>query len=449
MAIEDILGWDVERIFAENVTPDADGKHAYICGFVQKVRKAGKDLAFVIIKDRTGDVQITISRENAPQLIDMVSELTPESAVALSGQIKATDKTKRGVEILPAELYVLNKANTPLPLANTSDIKTSPDTRFDYRYLDLRSPQKALIMRTLTETLSAMRNYCLQNKFLEIQSPKIMGAASETGAELFELSNYFGKKAFLAQSPQFYKQMAIASGLDRVFEIAPVFRANPSHTSRHDTEFSMFDAEIGWINSHEDVMKFEESWLSYVIQQVKDKYGKQIKENFGVEITVPKIPFPRITMDEAHDIVKCAGGRVIPGQDLDAEGEKLVGEYVSKKYGHEFVFITDFPWAVRPFYHMRPENNPNITNSFDLLWKGLEITTGAQREHRYEKLIAQAKEKGLNPDPIKWYLDMFKYGAPPHGGFGLSPTRVVMQMLNLPHVREATFAYRSPDRLSP
>jgi aspartyl-tRNA synthetase len=275
-----------------------------------------------------------------------------------------------------------------------------------------------------------------------------MGVASESGAELFELE-YFGGKAFLAQSPQFYKQMAMAAGFERVFEIGPVFRANPSFTSRHDTEFTSVDVEISWVNSHEDVMKFEEEWLTYVLAGVKARHGDAIQEIFGVDVVVPTLPFPRVTMEEARELVAQTGHKIGRAADLDPEAERRLAGVIKEKTGHEFVFVKDWPKEVRAFYHMRDEKDPSITLGFDLLWKGLEITTGAQREHRYDRLVKQAEEKGYTLGPLEDYLSFFRYGMPPHGGFGLGLTRVLMVLLGASNVREVTYLYRGPNRLRP
>jgi aspartyl-tRNA synthetase len=434
-----------ERVYVNDVKKG----QVFIEGWIHEIRDLAK-IKFILLRDMTGVVQCIIKDE---KLMKKFSDLSVESVISINGeakpaQVKSPEVSQKEIEVEIKEFEIISKAEK-LPInIHDKDVETGFAKRLDYRYLDLRNPKNLLIFKIETDVLKAMRDFCIKTGFLELCSPKFQSAAAESGAEMFSV-DYFGKKAYLAQSPQFYKQMAVISGFERVFEIAPVFRANPSHTTRHDTEFTMFDAEIGFINSFEDVMHWEEQWLAYILEQIKEKYGKQIKEVFNIDLVVPKIPFPRITMEEAHKIIREAGIKVGEDSDLDAEGEKALGDYIQKKYKHEFVFLTLFPWKVRPFYHMRPKDNPRVTNSFDLLWKGLEITTGAQREHRHDILIKQAKEKKISEKPIQWYLDMFKYGAPPHGGFGLSPTRVVMQMLNLPNVREATFAPRDTERLTP
>jgi aspartyl-tRNA synthetase len=245
--------------------------------------------------------------------------------------------------------------------------------------------------------------------------------------------------------------MAIAAGFGKVFEIGPVFRANPSFTSRHDTEFTSVDVELSWIASHEDVIAFEEMWLAHVLGAVKDAHGEAIEATFETELLVPSVPFPRVTLEEAKELLREAGHDSVPGpeHDLDPPSERALSALIKQKHGHEFVFVTDYPTSVRPFYHMRYEDRPTVTKSFDLLWKGIELTTGAQREHRYEQLLVQARDKGVDPGPIQYYLDFFRFGAPPHGGFGFGLTRLLMQLLNQENVREVTFLYRGPNRLEP
>ncbi|HZK17279.1 MAG TPA: aspartate--tRNA(Asn) ligase, partial [Anaerolineaceae bacterium] len=295
-----------------------------------------------------------------------------------------------------------------------------------------------------------MREYWLANDFIEIHSPKIMGTPSESGAELFKV-DYFDRTAYLAQSPQFYKQMAQAAGFERIFEIGPVFRADPSFTSRHMTEFTGIDFEMSWIESHEDVMTFAENWLAHAYEIVKQKHGDTIQEHFGLELEVPQTPFPRMTMTDAYKILKSMDYKLPPEKkgDLDPGAERALGDYVRKEYGNDFVYVTDWPFSVRPFYHMLHEDNPSLTKSFDLLGKGLEITTGAQREHRYDVLARQALDKGLALEPIQTYLNYFRYGCPPHGGLGMGLNRLLMVMLNLPSIREAVFLFRGPNRLEP
>jgi aspartyl/asparaginyl-tRNA synthetase len=242
----------------------------------------------------------------------------------------------------------------------------------------------------------------------------------------------------------------MAAGFGKVFEVGPVFRANPSFTSRHDTEFTSVDVEISWIDSHEDVMAFEERWLAHVLAAVKQTHGQQIEATFDTELVVPTVPFPKVTLEHAKDLLREAGHDVPGvGHDLDPPSERALSALIKERHGHEFTFVTDYPTTVRPFYHMRRAADPTLTKSFDLLWRGVELTTGAQREHRHEQLLVQAEDKGVDVGPIEYYLNFFRFGAPPHGGFGFGLTRLLMQMLGQENVREVTFLYRGPHRLEP
>lgn len=417
-----------------------------IGGWVETLRDQ-KRIQFIIIRDESGSVQVTYPRPSEEDaLADKVSALTHGSFVIIRGQLKHDERVKLGgIEILLEELEVVSASLPDSPIAED----TSIDKRLDWRFIDFRRPELNLMMQVQTTIEQAWREHWLANDFVEIHSPKLMASPSESHAELFKLE-YFEGHAYLAQSPQFYKQMAMSAGLNRVFEIGPVFRADPSFTSRHATEFVSIDMEMSWIDSHEDVMKFQEELMVRAITAVKEKHGERIKELYDIDIEVPTTPFPRIPLAEAHEIIEKRGYKVPRTDgDLDPEGERQISQYAKEELGHDFVFLTDYPKHIRPFYHMRHEDNETLTKSYDLIWKGTEITTGAQREHRIEVLEAQAKDKGLDPEGLDFYLDFFRYGVPPHGGFGMGLTRVVMLLLELPNIREASFLFRGPNRLQP
>jgi aspartyl-tRNA synthetase len=422
------------------------GERVRIRGWAQAIRDQ-KSIQFVIVRDESGLVQVVLEKPDPPTpLNELISGLTAESAVTVSGTAVADERVKLGgLELRLEQLELDSLAEPELPVAPDSAL----DKRIDWRYLDLRQPEHRLIFEVQTTIEHAMREFWREHRFVEIHTPKLMGSASESGAELFKV-DYFDRTAFLAQSPQFYKQMAMAAGFGQVFEIAPVFRANPSFTSRHDTEFTSVDVEISWIDSHEDVMALEERWLAHVLAVVKEVHGEEIARTFDVQILVPTVPFPRLTLEQSKELLR-AHGHPAPGpeDDLDPPSERALSALVREREGHEFVFVTDYPIGVRPFYHMRHAERPTLTKSFDLLWRGIELTTGAQREHRYEQLLAQAEEKHIEIEPIQYYLDFFRYGPPPHGGFGFGLTRLLMQMLAQENVREVTFLYRGPHRLTP
>jgi nondiscriminating aspartyl-tRNA synthetase len=426
--------------------PEKVGQQATVRGWVQAIRDQ-KSVQFVIVRDETGLAQVVLGKADPPsELNERVSALTAESAVTIQGTVAADERVKLGgLELKLEALTVDALAEPELPVAADSAL----DKRIDWRFLDLRRPDRRLIFEVQTTAEHAMRDYWRKEGFIEIHTPKLMGSASESGAELFKVE-YFDGVAYLAQSPQFYKQMAMAAGFGKVFEVGPVFRANPSFTSRHDTEFTSVDVEISWIDSHEDVMAFEERWLAHVLAAVHEAHGRQIEQTFQTELVVPTVPFPRVTLEQAKELLR-EHGHEPPGvgHDLDPPSERALSAIIKEQHGHEFAFVTDYPTTVRPFYHMRHADRPTLTKSFDLLWRGIELTTGAQREHRYEQLLLQAQDKGVEVGPIQYYLDFFRYGAPPHGGFGFGLTRLLMQMLGQDNVREVTFLYRGPHRLVP
>ena len=439
--------------------PGHVGETISIAGWAQTLRLQ-RAVQFAIIRDHAGAVQVTHHRDGGA-LDSLLDGLSVESAVRVTGRLVANPVVALGgVELIPEEITVENRAEAPLPI----DANTGPEGRLEWRSLDVRRrPAARLVFAVQTTVEAAMRSFAYAHGCTEMHTPKLMGTASEGGAEVFEVG-YFGRKAYLAQSPQFYKQAAIAAGIDRVFEVGPVFRAEPSYTARHATEFTGVDVEIAWIDGVEDVMAFEEGMLAHVLAEVAAAHGPAIKEHFGVDVVVPTVPFPRLTMAEAVEIAAAAGdgaavaagsaggdGAAAAGSrdDLDPAGERAVAAWVRERTGHEFAFVTEYPASVRPFYHLRPAGHPELTASFDLLWKGLEITTGAQREHRYDVLLAQAAEKGLSPEPMRDYLNNFRYGCPPHGGFGLGLNRLLMTLLGLDSIRDAMFLFRGPSRLTP
>ncbi len=434
-----------ERILIKNLSATPEGPVS-VSGWVDTVRDQ-KKVQFVVLRDESGAVQLVHPRsEESDPIAESISGLAAGSFLTVSGELKMDERVKLGgLEIKLSDLTVVSEAIAETPIAADSSI----DKRLDWRFLDLRTPRNSLIFRIQTTLEHAMRTYWIERDFIEIHSPKLMASPSESNAELFEV-DYFEGKAYLAQSPQFYKQMAQAAGFGKIFEIGPVFRADPSFTSRHATEFVSVDAEISWIDSHEDVMKMQEELLVAALTAVKNKHGEEIKTYFDVDVVVPTLPFPRIPLAEAKRIVAERGYEVPRADDdMDPEGERQIAAYVAEKFGHEFVFLTDYAASIRPFYHMRDDEDQSITRSYDLIWRGTEITTGAQREHRIDVLTKQAQEKGLDPEELSFYLDFFRYGVPPHGGFGMGVGRVMMLLLHQPNLREVTYLFRGPNRLTP
>jgi aspartyl/asparaginyl-tRNA synthetase len=421
-----------------------------IAGFVDKVRDM-QYVQFVVVRDSSGKVQITIEKNEGNAAMNaLVSKLTKESTIKAKGILYDRPAVKlRGMEFIPSyfEVTSLSAEELPIDILDYTN-KTNKELRLDNRFLDLRTEQNYLIFKGQTLAEMAMREYWIANNFIEIHSPKILGTASESGAEVFKM-DYFGKTVYLAQSPQFYKQMAMAAGFNNVFEIGPVFRAENSHTAYHATEFTSVDIEISWVSSHHDVMDQEEIMCKNMIKKLKANIEEDYIRLFGKEINDVLPPFPRIPFAEAKRIVKekyhYSGEKE---HDFDRREEELICLYVKKEFKSDFVFIIDYPFAARPFYHML-DAATGLTKSFDLLYQGVEITTGAQREHRLEILKSQAVQKGLPLDSIDFYLNFFKYGVPPHGGFGFGLTRFLMKFFNAESIRDVTLLYRGPNRVNP
>lgn len=429
----------MKRELIARLQPETQSK---ISGWIETIRDT-KYMVFIMIQDRSGKVQVSVDKANMPQLVEKLSNVIAHSVIAVEGTLKINEYVKAGgKEFIPTDLEVLSVAEA-LPI----DAESSIDQRLNYRWIDLREKNKNLIFKIQSSLVKHIRDYLYKNDFIELHSPKIIGAASESGSDVFELK-YFDTKAYLSQSPQFYKQMAMAAGYERIFEFGPVFRAENSFTARHSTEFTGFDIEFAFIESYEDVMEMQQNILTYALTELEKEWGNELENNFGIKLTPPTKPFPKIKLSEVYEILEKRYGYTVPKEektDLTTEAERLTCKYAMEEFGSEFIFITHYPKDKRAFYHMRKDG---VLQGYDLLWRGVEITTGAQREHRYEILKAQAEEKGLGKD-VEFYLEFFKCGCPPHGGFGLGLDRLTMLLLNLPSLKEAEYIFRGPTRLHP
>ena len=429
----------MERTRIEKIVP---GTRYRVSGFVENLRNK-RTMAFLVIKDISGKLQVTIEKEKYPELAEKVDLLTLNSVITVEGEVVANDYVKlNGMEMLPDFLQIESIAEA-LPIKPDSEI----DSKMDFRWIDMRREENQLMIEMQTTMTAAFREFLLSREFVEIHTPKLIAAASESGSEVFEVK-YFDTKAYLAQSPQFYKQMAMASGLERIFESGPVFRAEKSYTNKHATEFTGFDLEFSYVYSVEEVMHLEEEMLTYMLGKVKEKHGDDIQRLFGKEVIVPELPFPRIKLCDLYAELEKRYGYTVADElkgDLTTEAEHLTYNFAKEAYGSEFLFVTDYAAQERAFYHMRDEQG--VPQGYDLIWRGCEITTGAVREHRYEQLKKQADEKGLAND-VEFYLQFFKYGCPPHGGFGVGLDRLTMLFLGL-SIKEAEFLFRGPNRLTP
>lgn len=411
-----------------------------IQGWVYKVRKL-KSISFVILRDRSGLVQCIVDNSK----ID-ISNIRLESVVSVTGEVKESNNKLNFFEIVVEEIEVINNSINELPIeVNKEFLECNLDTMLSNRVLSLRQPKVNAIFKVQNEIVNGFREFLNSKGFTEIRTPKIVKEGAEGGAGLFEVK-YFEDKAYLATSPQFYKQMMVSAGFERVYEIGHAYRAEEHNTNRHLNEYVSMDLEMGFINDEKDIMNIEEQMLKYIL----NKLNINCKEYFELlDVSIPEIKesIPRIDFNEALNILKKEYNKSDLEGDLDPEGEKLIYKYVKEKYNSEFVFLTNYPRKKRPMYTM-PLGDKG-THSFDLLFKGIEITTGGQRIHEYEKLIENIKYKGFNPEEYESYLDAFKYGMPKHGGFAIGLERITSKLLDLENVREATLFTRDRKRLIP
>ena len=418
-----------------------------IAGWVQDTRNLG-GIAFILVRDRTGVIQVTaLKKKLGDEVFAAITSIPRESVIAVKGEIKANAQVKSGFEILPAEYEVLNKADAPLPLGVVDKVGADLDTRLNNRFLDLRKEEIYRIFRVRNMVLRETRAYLIEKGFEEVNTPKIVAAGAEGGSTLFAL-DYFGKPAYLAQSPQLYKQTLMASGFDRIFEIAPAFRAEESDTVRHIAEFISLDVEMSFINSSEDIMDILDGMLTRILTKLDEEMGNEIRE-LNPDFRAPTGNLRRVTYAEAKTMLAEAG-KDLTG-DLDTEAEKTLGQVMKDKFNEDIYFITDFPSDLKigTFYARRVDDKPDLTGYFDMDYRGQEIVSGGMREHRYDILVKQIKEAGLSPDDFEFYLKTFRFGMPPHGGFGLGIERLVQMILALPNIRETVLFPRDMHRLEP
>jgi aspartyl-tRNA synthetase len=419
-----------------------DGKEVTLVGFAHETRDLG-GIAFLVLRDRKGLAQITLVKKLlGKEAFKSARTISRESVVMVRGTVKAEAKAPRGYEILPAEITVLNSAQVPLPLDPTEKVECELDTRLDSRFMDIRRPCVLAAFEIESAVVQSLRSFFYGKSVTEVFTPKIVAAATEGGTDLFPIS-YFEKEAFLNQSPQLYKQMLMSAGMDRVFEIGPIFRAEEHDTRRHLNEAISIDLEISFADD-KAVMEVLEEAVAGAYRHVAENCKYQL-EVLGLELKVPSLPFRRITYTEALELAsEKAGVKMQWGDDLDTETERFLGESIGEHY-----FLTDWPSSIKPYYTLPYEDRPEVCRGFDLMHPRMELASGAQRVHNYDQLVARIKDKGLDPDGFEFYLNAFRYGMPPHAGWGLGLSRLVMTMLNLENIRDAVIFPRDRRRLVP
>lgn len=423
----------MDRVYSNQLKANMKAK---VKGWVDHVRDLG-NIRFLTIRDREGLTQVTAKKADVPsEVFGMVPKLGKEDCVEIEGNVVKSKIAKIGFEVIPSSLKVLAGAEKPLPLDFSGKIESGKDTRFDYRYLDLRNPEVQKIFWTRHKVMGLAHEYFRKEGFIEVHTPVIQAAGAEGGATMFKF-DYYGKEAFLRQSPQLYKQMIMASGLDKVYEIGQAFRAEKFHTRRHISEFMSLDFEMAWIDSEEDVMRVLERLVVHVL--------KGLNKETDLKLKIPELPLKRVTYDEVLKVLGKAGMKIEWGEDIEDAQEKKFAEIMQKK-GYEAYFITKFPSKIKPFYIML---DGEVSRGIDLDYRGMELASGGQREHRYNVLVKVIKEKGLNPKDFTFYTNAFRWGMPPEGGIGFGVDRFVKQILELTDVQETILFPRTPDKLVP
>lgn len=436
------------RRYANEITADDDGERVSIAGWVHEKRDLGGVL-FLIIRDRAGYVQITLQKRRVEkELFEEAKKVPRESVVVIDGIVKSEKKAPNGYEIIPipghGRIEILSVALHNLPLDTTGKVGAELDTRLDARFMDVRTERTKHIFIIRSMVQRAIRDFLSERSFIEINTPKIVSSATEGGTALFPIS-YFEREAFLNQSPQLYKQMLIASGFDRVYEIAPIFRAEEHDTTKHLNEAASVDVEVAFV-SDETVMKLLEELIAHVYSTVSLYPGLK---SVNVQLEVPKVPFKRLRYDEAIEIILDAGEQIEWGVDLGSSAEHILGEAMGEHY-----FITDWPYTIKPFYAQFTGSKDkgkgkDTCDAFDLMHPRLELASGSQRVHSYELLKENIESKGLSADSFEFYLNAFRYGMPPHAGWGLGIERLLMSMLELDNIREVVLFPRDRRRLVP
>ncbi len=416
-----------------------------VAGWVEDIRNLG-GVAFIILRCKGGTLQLTFKKKENETLFKDATSITRESVIAATGKVVENSQARNGYEIFPDKIDMLSPAETPLPLGVVDKVGAEMDTRFDNRFIDLRKTDRRAIFAIRNLMLKSIRETMYKHEFIEVHTPKLAGAGAEGGATLFQ-TDYFGKRAYLSQSPQLYKQILMSTGFDRVFEVSPAFRAEPSDTVRHLTEFVSFDGEVAFIRHQEDFLKILEECIVDSISYVKDK-GEAHLEILGVDLKVPSLPIPRLTYNETIEILQENGKNIQVGEDIDTESEKVIGRVMQER-GHDLYYIRDYPSAIKAFYIMSKDEDPKYSHSFDMEYIGDEMASGGQREHRHDKLMEKMKSMGLDPESFEFYLRPFRFGMPPHGGWGFGVDRLVWKMLRLPNMREAVLFPRDRNRLVP
>jgi aspartyl-tRNA synthetase len=436
----------LRNTYVKDITDDPS-KEFRIGGWISRLKEL-KTARFIWLSDRTGTVQVTLVKGKVSEsLFTFFESLNLHDFIVVKGTVPEKAVAKSNKEIIPKEIQVIGKAEKPLPIDMSGTVESELETRLDWRPIALRNPKRMAVLKIESSIIEGFQKYLDSNGFVFVFTPSIIGVASEGGAEVFPIT-YYNKITYLRQDPQLHRQLLMLAGLDKIYEIGPSWRAELSHTTRHMTEHRTCAAEISFIESEQDVMRVEEHMVEAALKYVAEKNKEDI-ELLGVNLKIPKLPIPEFSFPNVYEILESFGKKLPRGEGIDHEAELILAKYAEEKYNNEFYFLNRFPFAAKPFYVMRYDNEPEYARSFDLIYKGIELSSGGQREHRYEKIVEQAKEKKMTLDSVSWFTKYFKYGAPSHGGFSLGIERITKQLLNMENIFEAAAFPRTAERVTP
>ncbi|TLY16492.1 MAG: aspartate--tRNA(Asn) ligase [Thaumarchaeota archaeon] len=423
------------------------GKEVHLAGWVHDVRVLG-GISFVLLRNSKGIVQIAAPKKSVPREVqEVVADLHQEDVITCTGVVKESKVARNGFEILPEKVTVVARASVPLPLDPRGVTPAALDTRLSWRTLDLRRREGTAVFKIENTLVSAMEAYLRENGFIRVFTPSIIGGTSEGGSEVFKI-DYYGRPAFLRQDPQLHRQLTIAGGFDRVYDLGANWRAELSHTPRHISEHRTIAPEMAFIEDESDTMKIEEGMVAASMRAIVEGCVEELG-TLGVKLDEPSRPFPVFQFPDVYKLLEGQGRRVPRGEDLDTESQRVLGEYAKKEFGSDFFFLNRFPSKIKPFYVMKVDDDPEWARSVDLVYKGVELSSGGQREHRHERILKQMREKGMDEASLKWFTDPFRYGVPPHGGYSFGIERFAAGLANLSSVKEAALFPRDPERLQP
>jgi aspartyl-tRNA synthetase len=436
----------MERSYIDEVLNKKEAK-VKISGWVHDVRDLSK-VKFLVLRDKSGVIQVTGIKGITPDnVFEELDKIPRESVISIEGKSVKSKQALGGMEVNPEKIEIISKAEHPLPIDVSDFSKTELPKRLDWRSLSLRSKKSRFIFKIQSKIVEGMQEWLNVNGFQQVFTPCLMGIASESGSEVFEVK-YFNKKAFLRQDPQLHRQLTIAGGIEKLYDIGSSWRAEKSNTVRHLCEHRTCAVELSFIKDERDVMRVEEQVIISAFKKVNEDCKKELEE-LKVELKIPKAPFLEFNFPELYKIIAKLGKRIEEGEDLDLEAERLLWKYVQEKYpGNDFYFVNKFPFKKKPFYVYKDKSD-DYARSTDLYYRGIEMSSGGQRENRYDILIKNVKEKNMNPKLVEWFTQTFRYGVPTHGGFAIGIERITMVLLGLDNVREAVLFPRDPDRTAP